>query len=204
MNVEEIEKTKTRMIKTDPELIKGLLEGNEAAFRELVEIYRQQVYNTCLSFVKNEEDADDLAQEVFISVYKNIHQFRMESKLTTWIYRIAVTKSLEAIRSDKRKKRFAYLRSLFYNDDSPMDIPDFNHPGILAENRERGQILVAAIEKLPENQRVAYTLNKMEDLSYQEIAAVMNKNLSSVESLLHRAKNNLKKYLYTYYQSERK
>lgn len=82
-----------------------------------------------------------------------------------------------------------------------VQIPDFNHPGVIAEKKEQAGILLAAIDKLPENQKIAFTLHKMEDLSYEEIAEVMSKSVSSVESLMHRAKNNLRKQLTNYFNS---
>jgi len=193
-----------RMVYPDQKLIDELIQGGDRAFNTLVEKYQQRVYNTCLGFVKNPEDADDLTQEVFIEVFRSILKFRMESKLSTWIYRIAVTKSLESLRARKRKKRFALFRSLFNSDNSVIDIPDFNHPGIIAENNERSIIIFQAMDKLPESQNIAYTLHKLEGLSYEEIARIMKKTVSSVESIMHRAKSNLHKYLYDYYNSDRK
>ena len=190
------------MIESENDLITLLKEGSETAFRDLVDQNQARVYNTCLGFVRNEDEADDIAQEVFIEIYRSIRSFRGESKLSTWIYRIAVTKSLEHIRAKKRKKRYAIFRSLVYSDDNTvMDIPDHIHPGILAENRERAKILFLAIEQLPENQKVAFTLNKIEGMSYEEIAGVMKKTVSSVESLLHRARLKLQENLYKYYKS---
>jgi RNA polymerase sigma-70 factor (ECF subfamily) len=176
--------------------------GDEGAFRQLVDNYQDKIFNTCISFVKNLDDADDLTQEVFIEVFHSIHKFRADSKLSTWIYRITVNKSLEHLRKMKRKKR----SGIFYwisNEDRELkfEVPDFDHPGVLAENREKARILFGAIEKLPEKQRIAFTLHKVEDLSYEQIADVMQKSLSSIESLMHRAKNNLKKELYDYYNS---
>jgi RNA polymerase sigma factor (sigma-70 family) len=190
------------MIESENDLIARLKEGNDTAFRDLVEKNQGRVYNTCLGLVRNDDEADDLSQEVFIEVFRSIRYFRGDSKLSTWIYRIAVTKSLEHIRAKKRKKRYAILKSLvFSEDDTLMDIPDFNHPGVLAENRERAKILFQAIDQLPEYQKVAFTLNKIEGLSYEEIAAVMTRSVSSVESLLHRARLKLQEYLYIYYKS---
>jgi RNA polymerase sigma-70 factor (ECF subfamily) len=188
----------------DQNLIDELIQGRDWAFKALVEDYQQRVYNTCLGFVKSPEDADDLTQEVFIEVFRSILKFRMESKLSTWIYRIAVTKSLESLRARKRKKRFAVLRSLFNTDNSVVEIPDFNHPGIIAENKERSKIIFQALEKLPESQQTAYTLHKLEGLGYEEIANIMKKSVSSIESLMHRAKSNLQNYLYDYYNSDHK
>ena len=188
--------------KSDQILVRDLKNGEEGAFRELVDKYQDKVYNTCVSFVKNQDDADDLSQEVFIEIYKSIDTFREDAKLSTWIYRISVNKSLEHIRRMKRKKRsvlLSWIRKDMPEDDR--EVPDFNHPGILAENKEKAVILFRAIQKLPDNQRIAFTLHKLEDLSYEEIAEVMQKSLSSVESLMHRAKMNLKKELYYYYTS---
>lgn len=199
----DFENSDLRMNRSDQILIDELKDGKESAFRELVDTYQRKVYNTCLGFVKNPEEADDLAQEVFIEIFKSILNFRMESKLSTWIYRIAVSKSLQHLRTVKRKKRFAYLLS-FFSDNTAHDIVDYVHPGIIAENKERSKLLFQAIDKLPETQRTAYTLHKLEDLSYEEIADIMQKTVSSVESIMHRAKLNLQSELYNYYHSDRK
>jgi len=191
-----------RMHNDDHILVRDLKNGEEEAFRYLVDQYQDKVYNTCISFVKNPDDADDLTQEVFIEVYNSIHKFKEESKLSTWIYRISVNKSLQYLRKMKRKKRFGFLIGI--GDEGKLNDPaklDFNHPGIMAENKEKAAILFQAIEKLPENQRIAFTLHKLEDLSYDQISGIMQKSLSSIESLMHRAKVNLKKELYHYYKS---
>ena len=189
---------------SESQLIEELKQGNEQAFRSLVDVYQQRVFNTCLGFVKNVEDADDLAQEVFIEVFRSIRKFRLESSLSTWIYRISVTKSLEMLRYRKRRKRFAAFSYIFTSENrAALDPADHQHPGVIAENKERSKILFRAMEKLPESQNTAYTLHKMEGLSYEEIAGVMQRTVASVESLMHRAKNNLQKYLYEYYNSDK-
>jgi RNA polymerase sigma-70 factor (ECF subfamily) len=190
------------MKKDEHILVSDLKDGEEEAFRYLVDQYQDKVYNTCISFVKNPDDADDLTQEVFLEVYNSIHKFRLESKLSTWIYRISVNKSLEYLRKMKRKKRFGFLFAIDFERNQRDNVElEFNHPGILAENKEKAAILYRAIEKLPENQRIAFTLHKLEDLSYDQISEIMNKSLSSVESIMHRAKLNLRKELFNYYKS---
>lgn len=184
----------------EKELISALTKGNEEAFRELVDTYKDRVFNTSLGLLRNAEDAEDISQDVFIEVFRSIEKFRGESSLSTWIYRITVTKSLDAIRRKKRKKRFAYVTSIFGAKDEAANEPaEFRHPGIDAENRELSGILFAAIEKLPQNQKIAFTLSKLEDLNYKEISEVMNVTVPAVESLLHRAKTNLKSLLNNYY-----
>lgn len=187
-------------------IIRELKEGKESAFKLLVEHFQKKIYNTCLGLLQNIEDAEDITQEVFVIVYKSIHQFKGESKLSTWIYRIAVTKSLEYIRMKNRKKRFAFVQHLFTNEDGFIknEPKHFYHPGVQLENKERAAILFSAINKLPENQKTAFILSKLEDLSYLEISELMNLSLSSIESLLFRAKQNLQKILENYYNKNEK
>ena len=188
----------------DQLLVEDLKNGSEEAFKALVEIYQRQVYNTALGLLRSEEEADDISQEVFIEVYQSVGNFKGESKLSTWIYRITVTKSLELMRYKKRKKRFAPIMSLFNLDGEHMVHPvDFVHPGVKLEQQENATIVFKAIEGLPAKQQAAFTLHKLEGLSYQEISAVMKTSISSVESLIHRAKTNLKKRLKDYYYETR-
>jgi RNA polymerase sigma-70 factor (ECF subfamily) len=186
----------------EKDLISKLGARNEDAFRELVDAYKDRVYNTSLGLLRNVEDAEDIAQEVFIEVFNSISKFRGDSSISTWIYRISVTKSLDFIRRKKRKKRFAFVTSLFSEQGKIISEPaDFFHPGVEAENRELSSILFKAIEKLPPNQKIAFTLSKLEDLNYKEISEVMGITVSSVESLLFRARGKLKLLLNDYYSN---
>ncbi|MBC8146404.1 MAG: RNA polymerase sigma factor [Bacteroidetes bacterium] len=184
-------------------IIKKIIEGNQQAFREFVESYQNKVISTCNSFVHNIEDAEDIAQDVFVEVYQSIKKFRSDSKISTWLYRISVNKSLNHLRKNKKNTLIKSLDSFFGNDknesleveDSTSTQADQN-----IENRERIEILHKAIASLAKNQRIAFNLNKYDDLTYKEIAEVMNISLSSVESLMHRAKMNLQKKLINYYR----
>ena len=186
----------------DNNIISGLKKGDESCFQRLIELYQDKVYNTCLGFVRNESDADDLTQEVFIEVFLKINTFRGDASISTWLYRIAVNKSLEFIRKQKRKKRFGFLKSLFENEDMPdTGLKNNNHPGIQLEMKELAETLFEALDKLPVNQKTAFTLHKIEGLSYKEISKVMGKSNSSIESILHRAKVGLRKLLSDYYKN---
>jgi RNA polymerase sigma-70 factor (ECF subfamily) len=177
-------------------LIQALCAGDEAAFRELVETYQDQVYNTALGIVQNPADAEDVAQEVFIQVFRSIHTFKGDAKLSTWLYRIATTRSLDLLRSRKSKKRFGYIKRLLGDDNQPeIELPDYDHPGVALERKEDAARLFRAIQQLPDNQKIALVLHKMEGLSYQEISHIMQTSLPAVESLMHRARQNLKKLL---------
>ncbi|MCX8020100.1 MAG: RNA polymerase sigma factor [Chitinophagaceae bacterium] len=181
---------------TESELIQGLKEKDEKAFRHLVEQFQDQVYNTVLSIVQNPQDAEDVAQEVFIQVYRSVSSFKGESRLSTWIYRIATTRALDLLRSKKSKKRFGVLTRLFGNDNEPVFEPgDFNHPGVALDRKENAARLFKAISRLPDNQKAAFILHKMENLSYQEISDILQVSVPAVESLMHRAKANLRKWI---------
>lgn len=176
-------------------LIKNLKEGDENAFKFLVENYKGFVFNTTLPIIQNSEEADDISQEVFIQIYKSINGFKGNSSLSTWIYRITISKCFEHLRFKKRKKRFTQIINLFREDGTVIDIPQFEHPGVQLEKKEDAKLLFEAIESLNYEQKTAYTLKNIQGLSYNKISKVMDKSTSSIESLIFRAKKNLKKYL---------
>ncbi len=190
----------------DKELILKLKKNDEIAFGYMVDLFSKKVYNTCIGMLQNIEDAEDVTQEIFISIHINIKEFKAESSLSTWIYRISVNKCLEFIRNKNRKKRSGIFKSIFSSDGEKAieNHSDFMHPGIQLVNQERSKILFKAIDLLPEQQKTAYVLHKIEQVSYNEIALIMQVTLSSVESLLFRAKQNLKKHLTIYYEENEK
>lgn len=187
----------------DRTLVERMKAGDESAFKYMVTTWQAMVYNTSLGIVQKEEDAEDIAQEVFVQVFQSIGSFKGESKFSTWLYRITITKSLDHERKKKRKKRFAFISSIFGEaDQDDLQVPDFNHPGVVMDKKEDAAILFRAIATLPENQRIAFTLHKVESLSYQEVCEVMQTSVSSVESLMHRARINLRKKLAEHYQNK--
>lgn len=175
-----------------------LRQGHEPAFRWLVETYQQRVFRTALAIVANTEEAEDVAQEVFVEVFQTVGRFRGEAGLATWLYRLTTSRALKKERDRKRQKRFGFMTSLFgtSNDDKPdYDPPDFETPGTLLETDEQSRQISRAVASLAESQRVAFTLHYQEELSYQEIAAVLQTSVSAVESLLFRARQTLRKKL---------
>ena len=183
----------------ETELIEQLKRGDETAFKAIVEQWQDMVYNTILGIVQNETEAEDLAQDVFIKVFEKISSFKGDSKFSTWLYRIATTTALDHLRSKKRKKRSGFLQGLGGGSDEKEEIPDFHHPGVSLDNKERAAVLFKAIEALPENQKAAYTLHKLEGLSYRDVSEVLDTTVSAVESLMSRANQNLRKQLEEYY-----
>ncbi|UCF78058.1 MAG: sigma-70 family RNA polymerase sigma factor [Candidatus Eiseniibacteriota bacterium] len=182
----------------DQELIHRIAEKDHAAFKSLVERYQLTVLKTCYRILGSRQDAEDVAQEVFLRVFQGAKRFRGESAVSTWLYRIAVNLSLNHRRKHKWNR---YLDVLALSDarkedpTSRLEAPDRDRPDRLLEQKERRRILAEALETLPERQRVALILHKYESLSYEEVAEVLETSLSSVESLIHRAKRNLQKRL---------
>ncbi|WP_298345346.1 RNA polymerase sigma factor [uncultured Algibacter sp.] len=190
---------------TENEFITGLRNHNANAYGRLLDDFQQKVFATCISFVPNKEDAEDIAQEVFVEVFNSIGKFKGNSTLSTWIYRITTNKCLEFIRKRNTKKRFGFMQSILGNAipvDKTSYFTEMNHPGAILENKERSETLFYAINQLPEAQKVVFTLHKVDGKSYQEISDITEKSLSSVESLMFRAKKNLQKLLENFYKNE--
>lgn len=190
---------------SESELINLLQNNDPTACKTLVERHGDLVFNTALGLLQHRSDAEDMAQEVFAYAFQSVGKFRGEAKISTWLYRITVSKSLDVLKARKRVKRFGFLQSIFEKDGAKLaiDKPHFQHPGVLMENQERAQILFLAIEKLPDNQKTAFVLNKLEDLSYAEIAEIMELSLASIESLLFRARQNLRTLLGNWYEQNK-
>lgn len=155
------------------------------------------VYNVALSYVQNKEEAEEITQDVFLSVYQKLDEFQANAKVSTWIYRIAINKSLDYIKGKKRKKRFAFLSSIFSDKDGSLvhDPANFNHPGVELENKEATKHIFKKINELPDNQKTALILHKIEKKSQAEIGEIMDVTPKAVESLIQRAKKNLEKKL---------
>lgn len=161
-------------------------------------MHKDLVYNLALSYVQNSEDAEEITQDVFIAVYQSITSFKAQANIKTWIYRIAINKSLDFIKTKKRQKRFSQLTSLFFDNSSEIKYQesDFKHPGIILEEKEAIMHLFKIINQLPDNQKTVLILSKIENKSQKEIAEIMNLSIKAVEALFQRAKKNIEKKIY--------
>ena len=189
----------------EAQLIKGIQQGDRKSFQTLVETYQRMVVNTCLGIVHNQADAEDLAQDVFLEIFRTAEKFRGDSKLSTWLYRIATNRSLNLIRNNKRKRFFQSIEDTFTggrNRNSEISENRGDQPDQNMADQQRSDLLHRAIDRLPEMQRIAFTLNKYEELPYQQIAEIMEISLASVESLIHRAKKNLQEQLLDCYKKK--
>ncbi len=187
----------------EQELIIGIQQNNPLAYKVLVSKYRVSIVNTCMGFVHNNDDAHDLAQEVFLEVFQSAEKFRGDSKLSTWLYRIAVNKSLNFLRSNKKRSLMKSIEQFFKSEkNSTYEIADSEQASAEFDllNSEKARLLHQALESLPENQRIAFILSKYDDLPYGKIAEIMDVSLASVESLLFRAKKNLQTKLVNFYK----
>jgi RNA polymerase sigma-70 factor (ECF subfamily) len=175
---------------TDQELILKIGNRDHLALKELVDQYQGSVLNTCYNLIGNRQDAEDVTQEVFFQIYKSISQFRHESKLSTWIYRIAVNRSLNFIRDQKNRTV------------TDVPAPDSMRPDVTLAKKEQELMIRKTIDSLPGKQKAAFVLHTYENLSSREIAEIMHCSHSSVESLIHRAKLNLQSKLIHYLEEK--
>lgn len=167
-------------------------------FKDLYDTHSKMVYNLALQYVQNEADAEDIVQEVFVKVHQHLPKFNpAAASVTTWIYRITINQSLDFLRAKQAKKRKGFLSSLFGGEDNEpiVEAAHFNHPGVLAEDKEALQRVFAAINQLPENQRTALILMRLEGKSQKETAEIMELSAKAVESLVQRARQALGKKL---------
>jgi RNA polymerase sigma-70 factor (ECF subfamily) len=168
--------------------------GDDGAFDEIVRTYLSMVVNLAFRFTGNQEDAEDLAQDIFVKVWNKASSFKGDASLKTWIYRITVNESLNFVRKRKIASFVDAIETAlsFQSDDTDTKL----------YQSEEKNFVRKAIRSLPRKQRIAITLRTFKNLPYEEIASIMKLSVSSVESLLFRAKKNLKKKLMKYYFSD--
>lgn len=164
--------------------------------KEIYELHKNMVYNLAYQYVQNTEDAEEICQDVFVKVFQKIGDFKHNAELKTWIYRICINTSLDFIRFKKNRKR-AFIISAFGTGTTIANTEphDFHHPGVALEQKEAFATLFKNINKLPEQQKTALILLKIEQLNYQEVSAILNVSVKAVESLFQRAKKNLNNLL---------
>jgi RNA polymerase sigma-70 factor, ECF subfamily len=191
------------MAELERSLLKRLRDRDERAFRELIAAHRDRVFNITYRMLGNRHEAEDVAQEVFITVFKQIDTFREESKFSTWLYRVAVNHS---------KNRIKYLARRHdrdrdeINDDTTSGttgngaigaaVP--SSPDRALEGMQMESVLAEAIKELDEEQRTVIILRDVEDLSIEEICAITDLPDGTVKSRLHRARLVLRKKLQRY------
>ncbi len=158
----------------DKELVINFLNGDETAFNLLVRKYQQKIYWFARRMLGNHSDADEVTQEVLITLYEKLHTFKFESSLMTWIYRITNSKVLNLIRKQKVREFFS-LDSVFNNRTNEDIVHDF-------ENREKLKAVEKTLEKISPKQREVFVLRHFEELSYKEIAEITGKSVGTLKA----------------------
>ncbi|MEM7572121.1 MAG: RNA polymerase sigma factor [Bacteroidota bacterium] len=181
---------------SDEALIAAIAQKDQLAFRELYGRYAAKLYNTALAYLQNEQDAEEVTQEVCLIIFRKAATFRGDSKASTWIYRITVNTALAVL----KRRRIRISRA---QDIPDLPLADFVHPGVLIERQEQSTYLYRVIHALPERQKTAFVLGLVENLPRQEVADIMGLSLKAVESLLQRAKQNLRQKLKEWYYERR-
>ena len=180
---------------SEKELLLKAKEGNEDAFEEIIKLYQQKVCSTIFYMVKNENIVEDLAQEVFIKVYRNIAKFNEDSSLYTWIYRITMNTCFDQM---KKEKKITYISTFVEQEDGEMEMQFEDEKQKLdeiVESKLRKETLIKAIKSLPSEQRALIVLRDIQQFKYMEIAEMLKLNLGTVKSKISRARVNLKEIL---------
>jgi len=187
--------------RSDVELMLAFQAGDEAAFSVLVERHRDHVVNLTQRYLGNLADAEDLAQEVFLRVYRARNRYRPEARFTTWLYRVAVNAALNEVRGRKSRPTHGAVALPASERDGAgpqLAASGVAAPDDAAETTELHERVREAVEALPDRQRLALLLNKFHGLSYEELAQSMEMTIPAVKSLLVRARENVRKQIEPY------
>lgn len=191
-------------IDPDAQLMLRVKQGDMAAFEELVGKYKQPVINLIYRTLPDATEAEDLAQHVFLQVFKSAHRYLVSAKFSTWLYTIARNLCLNEIRRRSRHPAESLDVAHPDNEDQPLrqyeDTKNFSPPDLLLQGELVGKI-EQALAELPESQRTAILLYREDELSYEEIAKVLGCSLSATKSLIHRGRETLKQKLKPYMRS---
>lgn len=164
---------------------------NANLFEKIYHDYQSMVFNVALHYMQNIEDAEEITQDVFVKIHNGLENFNQKSSYKTWIYRITINQCLDCIKQKNSQKRFFIFGKKSQNEQEYLNISTFEHPGILMEKKEDAALLFEVINSLTENQKTAFLLSKLDGQSNTEIAEIMELSISSVESLIFRAKASL-------------
>jgi RNA polymerase sigma-70 factor, ECF subfamily len=172
-------------IDEDYQIIRQFIDGDKSAFQVLVKRHKEKVRNIIYITMNNSALVDDIAQEVFITVYRNLKNFRFESQFTTWLYRVTVNRCKDYLRRINVRKIFSPIEDGY-------DVSEYSTP---AENNDISKIVMDAISKLPVKLRMPLILKDIEGFSYQEISETLKCEMGTVKSRIFRGREKLKEIL---------
>ena len=176
--------------KSDEELVRLFIEGKERAFNELMGRYSRRIVNYVYRIIGDRDRAEDLLQDTFIRVYRNIDRFDQKRKFSTWLYTIATNLAKNELRNTGRSP-LMYFQNLFYRkEDKKMfeAVDQADKPDDQLYKSQLKNLVAKAVEKLPERHRLVFTLRETEGKSYEEIAEILDCNIGTVKSRLNRAR----------------
>jgi RNA polymerase sigma-70 factor (ECF subfamily) len=177
-------------------LIKRSQKGDINSFEELIKEYKKIAYNIALKMLKNKEDAEDVSQEALIKVYKSINRFNMDSSFKTWLYRIVVNTCLDHVRKNKENPISIDQPIRSGHDEFYMDVEDNRPtPQEVLETKLTQKMVMDAVNELEEDFKSIIILRDINDLSYEEIAEVLECNIGTVKSRISRGRQKLKEIL---------
>lgn len=180
----------------DKDLIRRVLDGDQEAFADLMARNEKQVYNLCLRMAGDPEDARDLTQESFLKAWRGLQFYKSECSFSTWLYRLSTNVCIDHLRSRKRKGAVSLSVTDEGGEETELEIPDAEPlPEQQIIHREERQAIAAAMNRLEEEYRTVLTLRVVEDLSYEQIAEVLDLKAGTVKSRIARARIKLKKIL---------
>jgi len=170
------------------ELVQRFKHGEEKAYNELVNLYKQRIFNLVLKMVRNREDAMDLAQEAFVKAYHSLKDFREEASFSTWLYRIAVNLCLNFTQRDR-------FRSFILLEDLTQPVLSSDSPLKDLEQKELDKAIDQAVLNLPSKQRTVFILRHYQELPHSEIAKILDKSEGTIKANYFQAIKKLKKSL---------
>lgn len=187
----------------DEILVREMKEGNQEAFNTIAELYQRKIYALAFNMTRNAMDAQDVAQEVLLSIFKKIHTFQGKSAFSSWVYRITLNATYMKLRN-KKKEQYVSL------DDY---MPSFNSTGFQNEKitdwsestesllftNETREMIQKAVDMLPEKEKIVFILRDVEGLSTEKVGEILDLTIAAVKSRLHRARLFLRKKLSTYF-----
>ena len=188
----------------DAALMLRVKQGDTSAFAQLVDKYKQPVLNVAARMLRDLTEAEDIAQNVFLQVHKSAHRYQVSSRFSTWLFTIVRNLCLNEIRRRSRHPADSLEAPHPEQEDQPLhqfEDKAAAAPGESALLGELDEKIAQALAALPENQRLALALCKQEELSYEEIAEVLDCSLSATKSLIHRGRETLKEKLKPYLQT---
>ncbi len=190
--------------KTDTQLVEEFLKGNEQAYEKLFSRYSDKVYSLATRMTRNQEDAEEVVQDVFVTVFRKLKGFEGKSSFSSWLYRVTVNASLMKLRKKKQDQSTSF-DDVFPDKDNniALRVGEEEHADVIAQKKQAMEQIQDAISKLPDDYRPVYILRDIDGLTSQEVGKILNLSIPAVKSRLHRSRLMLRRKLAAFYNEYR-